>query len=338
MSFKFNDKDLQSLFKGLESFRSHIREAESLRIMFEQIQIPDHVLDLQRQFRIIQASMQQVDQFSNLNQLSESMKKMLESAQMTRAMDIHQQQIESLQAFSPHIRELNSINQLLANSIQPLPDYSRLLNQLNLSHIENSFLEINRAIQEATFIANLEYSFDEYQDTNELKDKAEDDLIEVVPADTLEKLKKVDFAPITTLDSIFKNPKAMHALEAREFEEFIATLIDKIGFEDVVLTPRSGHKGRDILATKKVHGISILFAFECKRYAPNRPIGPDVARALLGVISHGQTQVTKGVLVTSSYFSPATSSFILTEPKLDGRDFNGITEWLREYKNRDRGT
>ncbi|WP_406672475.1 hypothetical protein, partial [Natronospira sp.] len=114
--------------------------------MFEQIQIPDHVLDLQRQFRIIQASMQQVDQFSNLNQLSESMKKMLESAQMIRAMDIHQQQIESLQAFSPHIRELNSINQLLANSIQPLPDYSRLLNQLNLSHIENSFIEINRAI------------------------------------------------------------------------------------------------------------------------------------------------------------------------------------------------
>lgn len=338
MSFKFNDKDLQSLFKGLESFRSHIREAESLRIMFEQIQIPDHVLDMQRQFRIIQASMQQMDQFSNVNQLSENMKIMLESTQLTRAMEIHQQQIESLQAFPPHIRELDSINQLLANSIQPLPDYSRVFERLNLSHIVNSFHEINQAIQEAKFIANLEYSLDEYEDSNELKDKAEKDLIEVVPADTLENLKKVNFAPITTLDSIFKNPEAMHALGAREFEEFIATLIDKLGFEDVVLTPRSGYKGRDILAAKKVHGISILFAFECKRYSPSRPIGPDIARALLGVISHGQTQVTKGVLVTTSYFSPATRSFMLTEPKLDGRDFNGITEWLREYKKRNRGT
>lgn len=336
MNYKFNDQDLQRLFQGLESFRSHIREAERLRLMFEQIQIPDHVSDLQRQFRIIQASMQQVGQFGNLNPLSESIKQMLENAQLTRAMEVHQQQIESLQALSPHIRELHSMNQLLANSIQPLPDFSSLLNQLNLGHIENSFFEMNRAIREAKFIANLEYSFDEYEDSNELKDKTENDLIEVVPADALEQLRKVDFAPVTILDNIFKNPEAMHALEAREFEEFIATLIDKIGFEDVILTPRSGDKGRDVLATKKVHGISILFAFECKRYAPNRPIGPDVARALLGVITHGQTQVTKGVLVTSSYFSPATSSFILTEPKLDGRDFNGITEWLHEYKSKDR--
>lgn len=330
MSFKYNDQDLQRLFKGLGSFRSHIREVERLRLMFEQIQIPTQVLELQQQFSIIQASMQQIDQFSERMQ-------MLKNSHLTRTAEIYQQQIDSMQiVLPPHIKELHSMNQLLTSSSQPLPDFSRLLNQLNLSHIENSFLEMNRALREAKFIANLEYSFDEYENSNELKDKADEDLIEVVPADTLEKLRKVDFAPVTILDRIFKNPEAMHALEAREFEEFIATLIDKIGFEDVILTPRSGDKGRDVLATKKVHGISILFAFECKRYAPNRPIGPDVARALLGVITHGQTQVTKGVLVTSSYFSPATNSFILTEPKLDGRDFNGITEWLREYKNKNR--
>lgn len=82
---------------------------------------------------------------------------------------------------------------------------------------------------------------------------------------------------------------------------------------------------------KRVHGISIACAFECKRYAPKRAVGPEIARALLGTISHGETRAAKGILVTTSTFSPAARKFILTEPSLDGRDFDGIVEWLREY-------
>ena len=80
-----------------------------------------------------------------------------------------------------------------------------------------------------------------------------------------------------------------------------------------------------------MHGISILCAFECKRYAPDRPVGPEIARALLGTILHGSTRATKGVLVTTSRFTPATRTFILTEPSLDGKDFDGIVGWLQEY-------
>lgn len=339
MSFKFSDQDLQRLFKSLDSFRGHIREVEKLQMIFEQIKISDQIMDLQRQFSIIQASMQNMDQFRNLKQFSENMNRMMENDQLTRAMAIHQHQIDSMQSVSSHISELHSLNQLLANSIQPLPDFSSVLNSIKFNHIAQSFLDINNAIREARFIANLEYSFDEFKGSSELEDRAEEDLIEVVPANTLEKLQRVDFSPFKILDSVLRNPEAMHALGAWKFEEFIATLIDQLGFEDVELTPRSGDKGRDILATKKVHGISILCAFECKRYAPIRPVGPDVARALLGVILHGKTQATKGILVTSSYLSPATRKFILSEPKLDGRDFNGIIEWLHEYgKNRNKGT
>ena len=102
--------------------------------------------------------------------------------------------------------------------------------------------------------------------------------------------------------------------------------------------PSSGDEGRDVLATKRVHGLSILFAFECKRYAADRPVGPGIARALLGTITHGATRANKGVLVTTSRFTPAARSFIITEPSLDGRDFDGILEWLREYSAKKNAT
>jgi restriction system protein len=143
---------------------------------------------------------------------------------------------------------------------------------------------------------------------------------------------------LTILDRVLRHPEALRTLTARDFEGFVAALVEQLGFEDVVLTPRSGDMGRDVLATKRIHGISILCAFECKRYAPDRPVGPEIARALLGTIMHGPTRAAKGILVTTSSFTPAARTFIFTEPGLDGRDFDGIVEWLQEYaSHRQRG-
>ena len=118
------------------------------------------------------------------------------------------------------------------------------------------------------------------------------------------------------------------------FIMIIAALVDELGFENVVLTPRSGDEGRDVVATMTVHGISMVCAFECKRYAQDRPVGPDIARALLGVITHGSTRATKGIVVTTSSFTPAATKFILTEPSLDGRDFDGVVKWLQTYASK----
>lgn len=136
------------------------------------------------------------------------------------------------------------------------------------------------------------------------------------------------------LDQILRSPELMRNLSPQRFEHFIATLIDKLGFEDVVITPRSGDQGRDILAVKRVLGIPILFAFECKRYSPDKPVGVEILRALFGTISHGPTKANKGILVTTSRFTSGARKFLLTEPSLDGKDFNGIVSWLNEYGDR----
>ena len=158
-----------------------------------------------------------------------------------------------------------------------------------------------------------------------------------MPATALESLRVVNFAPLTLLDRVLRSPDLMRQFHARQFEQFIAALVEQLGFEDVVLTPQSGDGGRDVLAIRRVSGLPIVFAFECKKYGPGNPVGPDTARALLGTISHGNTRAAQGVIVTTSSFTPAAREFIITEPQLHGRDFDGIVDWLHEYATRTRG-
>ena len=53
-------------------------------------------------------------------------------------------------------------------------------------------------------------------------------------------------------------------------------------------------------------------------------------RALFGVVSHSATRANKGVLVTTSSFTRGARNYILTEPSVEGRDFDGIVDWLGE--------
>lgn len=224
----------------------------------------------------------------------------------------------------------------LAASIRPFPDFNVLFPDPAASQFLRLNQALSAALEGATFLAELTLENEDGSASaaaDDIEDRAEEQLIKVVPPSTLGNLKRIGFAPLVALDQVLRMPEALRALDARDFEGFVATLIEQLGFEDVVLTPRSGDRGRDVLATKRIHGISILCAFECKRYAAGRPVGPEIARALLGSITHGPTRATKGVLVTTSTFSPAARKFLLTEPSLDGKDFEGIMEWLKEYSS-----
>ncbi len=228
--------------------------------------------------------------------------------------------------------ELLETQEAMAASMRPFLDFAGM-DILGASRALAFNEGISEAIKQATFLAELTLESDALGDDEApTAQEAEEQLVKIVPADALEKLRRVEFLPLVELDRIVRNPELMRQLSGRKFEEFVATLAEKLGFEDVALTPSSGDQGRDVLAVKKVHGIKILFAFECKRYSG--PVGPEIARALLGTIVHGATRANKGVLVTTSRFTPATRQFILTEPSLDGRDYDGLVEWLHEYASK----
>lgn len=87
----------------------------------------------------------------------------------------------------------------------------------------------------------------------------------------------------------------------RKLEELIAAAYAKDGFE-VVLTPRSGDGGKDIIATKKGH-FQLRFIDQVKAYSPGTLVTHDDVRAMIGVLTVDQG-ASKGIITTTSRFQP----------------------------------
>ncbi|ASQ90467.1 hypothetical protein CHL67_05610 [Prosthecochloris sp. GSB1] len=142
----------------------------------------------------------------------------------------------------------------------------------------------------------------------------------------------VDRLPFRLLSEILRNPAEVRNITPRQFEEFIAELLRRLGFNDVILTPRSGDGGKDIIASHSVQGIPLTFYFECKKYAEGNKIQLDTMRSLLGTVAHDSRKVNKGILVTTSTFTKGCKEFILAESRVDGKDYDGVLGWVDEIR------
>ena len=126
-----------------------------------------------------------------------------------------------------------------------------------------------------------------------------------------------------------KKPAEMRFMTARAFEELVATLFRKAGF-DVQLTPATRDGGYDILAVRhdKFTGNEVCL-IECKRYNEKRRVGIDVIRSLMGVIQ--LRNATKGVVCTTAFFSPEAQRTAATNSaRLVLHDYDSLRQWLRD--------
>lgn len=140
--------------------------------------------------------------------------------------------------------------------------------------------------------------------------------------------------PFELIAKILRAPNEVRNLTPRQFEEFIADTLTQLGFTDVVLTPRSRDGGKDVIASNKINGIPLAFYFECKKYAEGNKVQLETLRALLGTIAHESNRVNKGVLVTTSTFTQGSREFILSEARLDGKDYDGVLGWIDEIRKK----
>jgi|SRR5271166_612906 len=98
-----------------------------------------------------------------------------------------------------------------------------------------------------------------------------------------------------------KDPNIAFQLSSTKWEEMIAGIYKESGFDDVILTPRSGDHGRDVIATIK--GVGFIRVIDSvKAYKPPHLVEYDDVRALIGVIQGDGA--SKGFLTTTSYFPP----------------------------------
>ncbi len=147
-------------------------------------------------------------------------------------------------------------------------------------------------------------------------------------------LISVNYLPFKLIVKILRSPHEVKNLTPNQFEEFVADTLIALGFSDVILTPRSRDGGKDVIASHQINGIPLSFYFECKKYADGNKIQLETLRALLGTLAHDARNVNKGVLVTTSTFTKGSNDFILSEARLDGKDYDGILGWINELNKK----
>jgi restriction system protein len=133
------------------------------------------------------------------------------------------------------------------------------------------------------------------------------------------------------LAELARDPESAYRIPPRQWEEVIAGAYAKAGFDEVVLTPRSGDFGRDVIATK--HGVGSIRIFDqVKAYKPGHVVTADEVRSMLGVIT-GASNVSKGVMTTTSTFAARVRDDPYLKPflpfRLELKDRDELFPWLQ---------
>lgn len=118
------------------------------------------------------------------------------------------------------------------------------------------------------------------------------------------------------IELLKRDPNIAFQISPEKREEIVAGSYSKAGFDEVILTPRSGDFGRDVIATKRGLG-SIRVIDQVKAYSPNHLVTADDVRALLGVLT--ADGASKGFLTTTSNFAPRLRDDILLAPYIGPR-------------------
>jgi restriction system protein len=126
----------------------------------------------------------------------------------------------------------------------------------------------------------------------------------VVPGERTEEGRLIEAVTIPwfdIIDLLKQDPNVAFQISPERWEEMIAEAYHKSGFEEVTLTPRSGDRGRDVIAIKKGLGI-IRVIDQVKAFKPPYLVTANDVRALVGVLSGDGA--SKGFLTTTSDFAP----------------------------------
>lgn len=138
----------------------------------------------------------------------------------------------------------------------------------------------------------------------------------------------VDVRSVTDdlLTKVYADPKLLYEITPRRFEEFVAELLDRLGYV-VTLTPASKDGGKDIYAAKRDDLGSFLYVVECKKYSPDHRVGVGLIRELNGVVQ--AERATAGILATTSFFTKGAREFqARLSNQISLKDYLGIQEWL----------
>lgn len=127
-----------------------------------------------------------------------------------------------------------------------------------------------------------------------------------------------------------RHPDKLFDLHPEAFEKLIAEIFAANGY-DAQWTGRCRDTAADVLAIRRTASLEMneCYLIECKRYARQRSVGVDVARALYGAVIN--ENCTGGVLVTTSRFESGVHEFASSKWNFHAKDYDDLTKWLGNY-------
>jgi len=126
------------------------------------------------------------------------------------------------------------------------------------------------------------------------------------------------------------HPELMRDVHPRRFEELVAELFRRMGYE-VILTPPARDGGRDLKAFQKNGLGTLLTLVECKRFSPDHKVGVGLVRSLYGVVE--AERASQGIIATTSSFTRGARLFQQNlQYRLSLRDFTDLANWCKQYK------
>ncbi len=137
-------------------------------------------------------------------------------------------------------------------------------------------------------------------------------------------LTNIDTRLIAHLDS---HPEDLYSLTPWQFQELIAELLKKFGYQKVRLGKRGKDGGVDIYAERESETGFDLSIVQCKRHKADHKVGEPIIKQLFTDV---QTRnATRGLIVTTSTFTRDALKFIESlKYRLTPVDIAKVKEWL----------
>jgi hypothetical protein len=127
-----------------------------------------------------------------------------------------------------------------------------------------------------------------------------------------------------------ENPELMYDLDWRRFEELVAELYERQGYE-VTLTRGSKDGGVDIYALHRAPHAKFLTVIDAKRNHAGNPVGVELVKQLRSTVADANAHM--GVIATTSYFTKGAKDYRESHEHLLGlQDFASVHDMLKRAR------
>jgi hypothetical protein len=125
------------------------------------------------------------------------------------------------------------------------------------------------------------------------------------------------------------DPDSIHRIDCWKWEEILAGAYKLEGRDKVILTPKKGDKGIDVIVEwQDKSQLRFLLLDQMKAYKPRHLIGPDEIREMKGVLLD-HPEASKALITTTADFTPgAFEAAAHLAPRLELRPRDRLLTWL----------